>query len=137
MSLSGGCLCGAVRYETNAEPAFSGHCYCTDCQKHVGGGHATVAGVPDASLKVTGSTRSYSKPGDSGQPVERTFCPNCGTTLFTRPKAMAGMTMLRAGTLDDPSKILPGMSIYTSRAQSWDPPNPGLPGFAQMPPPRH
>lgn len=46
MSLKGGCLCGAVRYEASAEPVFSGHCYCVDCQKETGGGHSTVAAIP-------------------------------------------------------------------------------------------
>jgi len=134
MSLSGTCLCGAVRYETSAEPVFSGHCYCADCQKETGGGHVTIAAVPDASLKITGATSTFSKLGGSGQAIERSFCPKCGSTLFSRPRVMAGMTMLRAGTLDNPSQITPRMSIYTSRAQSWDQPNANIPGFPEMPP---
>ena len=134
MSLSGTCLCGSVRYESAAEPVFSGHCYCLDCQKETGGGHLTVAAVPDATVKVTGPTSTFSKPGGSGQPIERTFCSKCGSTLFSRPQAYAGMTLLRAGTLDDPSQITPGMSIYTSRAQPWDQPNANIPGFPEMPP---
>jgi len=134
MSLSGTCLCGAVRYEANAEPAFSGHCFCADCQKETGGGHLTIVAVPDAAVKVTGTTATFSKPGASGQIVERTFCPKCGSTLFGRPEVMAGMTMLRAGTLDDPSQIAPSMSVYTSRARAWDPPDSNIPGFQEMPP---
>jgi hypothetical protein len=96
--LVGTCLCGAVRYETSAEPAFSGHCYCADCRKETGTGHLTIAAVPDASVKITGATKTFTKLSGSGLPTERIFCPNCGTTLFSRPQAMAGTTMLRAGT---------------------------------------
>lgn len=134
MSLTGTCLCGAVRYEANAEPAFSGHCYCGDCQKETGGGHLTIAAVPDATVRITGPTAHFSKPGGSGQAIERTFCTKCGSTLFSRPQSFAGMTLLRAGTLDNPSAIAPGMSVYTSRALAWDPPSPCLPGFPEMPP---
>jgi len=134
MSLSGSCLCGAVRYQSSAVPVFAGHCYCLDCQKETGGGHLTIAAVPDAGFKVSGPTGTFTKQGGSGQAIERTFCSKCGSTLFSRPKAMAGMTMLRAGTLDDPSQINPSMSIYTSRAQAWDPPPANVPGHPEMPP---
>ncbi len=134
MPLTGSCLCGAVRYEASAEPVFSGHCYCTDCQKETGGGHLTIAAVPDSTVKITGPTSMFSKLGASGQPTERTFCSKCGSTLLSRPRAIAGMTLLRAGTLDNPSQITPGMSIYTSRAQTWDQPSENIPGFPEMPP---
>ncbi len=134
MSLTGSCLCGAVKYEANAEPVFSGHCHCTDCQKESGTGHATVVAVPDAAVKVTGPTSTFTKTASSNQPNERTFCSNCGSTVFSRPKALAGMTLLRAGTLDDPSQITPGMSVYAKRAHAWDPPNANIPKFAEMPP---
>ena len=134
MSVKGGCLCGAVRYAAAIDPVFSGHCYCTDCQKGTGCGHVTVVGVPEAALTVTGRTATYTKSGDSGQPIDRVFCPTCGTSVFSRPSAMSGMLMVRAGTLDDPSGVVPGMSIYASRAQAWDPPSKAIPAFPEMPP---
>lgn len=134
MSLTGTCLCGAVRYEANADPVFSGNCYCGDCQKETGGGHATVVGVPDANVKITGPTSTFTKLADGGQPTERTFCSKCGSTLFSRPRSIAGITLLRAGTLDNPAQIAPSMSIYVSRAHAWDQPHAGLPKFPEMPP---
>jgi hypothetical protein len=134
MSLKGGCLCGAVRYEASAEPVFNGHCYCFDCQKETGCGHSTVAAVPEGAFKIKGATTTFSKTGASGQSIDRIFCPTCGTTVFSRPQAMAGMLMVRAGTLDDPSQIVPGMSIYASRAQPWDQPAAAIPSFPEMPP---
>ncbi len=134
MALQGTCLCGAVHYEADAEPVFTGHCHCQDCQKESGGGHVTVAAVPDASFKVTGATTTYTKPGESGQPVARTFCSKCGSTVYSRPQLIAGMTLLRAGTLNDPAQVTPAVSVYTSSAVSWDPPSASLPGFPKMPP---
>jgi hypothetical protein len=134
MSLKGSCLCGAVRYEASAEPVFAGHCYCSDCQKESGCGHVTIAAVLDAAVKTTGKTMTFGKPGSSGQIIERTFCSICGTTVFSRPQAMPGMTMLRAGTLDNPSQVKPAKSIYVSRAQLWDQPHSSIPAFPEMPP---
>jgi hypothetical protein len=135
MSLTGTCLCGAVRYESSADPVFSGHCYCADCQKETGGGHLTIAAVPDGAVKFTGTVNTFTKPGGTtGQPIERSFCAKCGSTLFSRLESMPGITMLRAGTLDNPSKIAPSMSIFVSRAQAWDPPSASIPGFPEMPP---
>lgn len=134
MSLAGTCLCGAVHYEASSEAVFSGHCYCVDCQKESGCGHATVVAVPDATVRITGPTSTFTKLAGSAHPNERTFCSKCGTTLFSRPQSMAGMTLLRAGTLDDPSQITPSMSIYTSRAHAWDQPNASIPRFPEMPP---
>jgi hypothetical protein len=134
MSFTGTCLCGAVRYEAIAEPVFSGHCHCTDCQKESGCGHATVVAVPDATVKITGPTSTFTKLASSQQPNERTFCSKCGSTLFSRPRSMPGMTLLRAGTLDDPSQIVPSISVYTTRAHEWDQPNPNFPRFPEMPP---
>lgn len=134
MSVKGGCLCGTVRYEAGVDPLFSGHCYCKDCQRDTGCGHVTIVGVPEAAVQVTGRTMTFTKSGDSGQSIDRVFCPVCGTTVFTRPQAMPGMLMVRAGTLDDPSIAAPTMSIYASRAQAWDPPSKTIPAFPEMPP---
>jgi hypothetical protein len=136
MSLTASCLCGAVRYQPNSEPASSGHCYRADCRKATGGGHLTIVAVPDASVTVTGTIRSHSRPAGSGQLVERFFCPTSGSTLYSRPQAMAGLTMLHAGTLENPRQVAPPMSIVTSRAVAWDPPAASLPGFPELPPRR-
>ena len=76
--ITGGCLCGKVRYSTNAEPAFVGVCHCRDCQKFSGSAFAIVVAVPEQALSVEGQLSAFSKPGDSGQAIERRFCPVCG-----------------------------------------------------------
>ena len=100
---TGGCHCGAVKYEIGAEPTLSGHCQCTDCQKSTGGGHISVIGVPEDSVTMTGALKEYTVKGDSGADVTRSFCPICGTPVLTKTTSMPGVLMIRAGTLDDPS----------------------------------
>ncbi len=51
---TGGCMCGAVRYECSAAPMFMGNCHCRDCQRASGGGYAPAIGVPRSAVKITG-----------------------------------------------------------------------------------
>ena len=82
-SMTGGCLCGAVRYTTDAAAIFSGVCHCTNCQRQTGSAFSEVIAVPKPMLTVTGETRSFAHKGDSGHDVIATFCPVCATTAST------------------------------------------------------
>ncbi len=130
---TGGCICGAVRYECSAEPVMTGNCHCRDCQKAGGGPFASALAVPTAAVKVTGEIKYYETKGDSGHMVSRGFCSNCGARLFGKPQAMPDLAVITAGSLDDPSWFRPGMDLYTSSAQPWDYMNPDLPKFSKMP----
>ncbi len=88
MSMSGGCLCGRVRYEVTAPMLFGGFCYCMDCRKQSGSHSASMA-VPEAAVQMTGETREFETTGDSGSQVKRVFCPNCGERLPRPEHAMA------------------------------------------------
>jgi hypothetical protein len=131
-TISGGCLCGAVRYELSAPALYGGFCHCVDCRK-TSSSHSASMGVPEAALKVTGDTRGYSSMGGSGNPVMRMFCPICGSGIYSKG-ARPGVVMLKAGTLDDPENFTPMATVYASQAPSWDTPRDGLPAFPQMPP---
>ena len=135
-TLTGGCLCGAVRYKVTADLIFSGKCYCDDCRKTSGTGHGSVFAVPEQSVSITGKLTSYKKAGGSGQPITRRFCPICGSRISATADVMPGVMMVTASTLDDPEKFVSQMSVYASRAPSWDRPPEGSPAFAEMPPPQ-
>jgi hypothetical protein len=117
--MKGGCLCGQVRYTANAEPIFVGVCHCTSCQKQSGTAFNVVVAVPQPALSIQGASKSYTKKGDSGNEVVSRFCPNCGSTILSEPAVMPGVSILRVGTLDDPSWVQPSMEIYCDRAQPW------------------
>ena len=133
--MTGGCLCGQVRYTADADPMFTGVCHCKDCQKQSGGAFNIVVAVPAASLQMQGSPRSYAKSGDSGKQVVAKFCPNCGTTITSEPELMPGASILRAGTLDDTSWLKPTMEIYCDSKQDWVALGGGLQSFPKMPQP--
>jgi len=130
---TGKCLCGAVSYEASGDPVFGGNCYCADCRK-TSGSHSAVMAYPAPAVKISGSVKEYTSRGDSGGNVTRGFCPNCGSQMYSKADGMPGVVMLKAGSLDDPEHYKPAMSIYASRAPSWDQPPASLPSFPEMPP---
>jgi hypothetical protein len=115
---TGGCLCGRVRYRITAEPVVSRICWCRDCQYIAGNGTANAI-FPTENIEITGSTAQYSRKGDSGNTVCRRFCPDCGCHLFADSTGRAGLTVVRLGTLDDPSSARPVANIWSASAPSW------------------
>lgn len=132
--ITGGCLCGKVRYEIRGEPFVGGHCQCLDCRKSSGTGHCSHLGVKADDFSLSGKTTQYDKPADSGNVVSRHFCPVCGAAVHSTNSGMQGMVFVRASSLDDPEVFKPQMVVYASRAPSWDALDPALPAFDEMPP---
>ena len=118
-NLTGGCLCGQIRYTASGDPALSGLCHCRNCQRYTGSAFETVIGFPSAAVSVQGTLKTYNDTGDSGKAVYRRFCPNCGSGVAAEAEALPGVTLLLAGTLDDPSSYKPAMELYCSSAQPW------------------
>ena len=115
---TGGCLCGQVRYEIDAEPGPSRLCWCRDCQRIASNGTANVV-FPAAAIHVVGDTNGPDKVADSGNVVTRRFCPKCGTQLFSDSTGRPGLTVVRVGTLDQPSAIQPAANIWAASAPAW------------------
>ena len=134
MTMTGGCQCGAVRYEASGDPAFAAHCQCADCKKSSGAGHVTAAGFPESAVKFTGAVKTYASKTDSGVEARRDFCPICGGRIAFRSDTFAGMVLLMAGSLDDPSPIKPAAALYEKRHAEWDYFDPALPRPEGMPP---
>jgi hypothetical protein len=117
--MTGGCLCGRVRYTMTGEPAFSGLCHCRNCQRYTGTGFETFIVFPANAVSVQGELKTYKDTGDSGQPVYRRFCPNCGSGVIAEADVLPGVTIVLAGTLDDPTAFKPTMDVYWSSAHPW------------------
>ncbi|MGD2128298.1 MAG: GFA family protein [Lysobacterales bacterium] len=130
----GGCACGAVRFSISAEPAFTAHCHCRDCQKMTGAHMATVAGIPESGFELTqGEPRAHITIGESGKEVYRRYCSECGSTLYSTAVSAPGMVFVEAGSLDDASGLQPSMHIFTRSAQPWARIPSDMPSFAAMP----
>ena len=135
--MTGGCLCGAVRYESAGAPVFSLLCHCRDCQRSSGSAYNAALRVPAAGFRITqGEPKLYARTADSGNMVTRAFCPDCGSPLFIRVSTRPDLIGLRAGTLDDPSAFRPEADIFVKSAQPWDHMDPALPKYPTYPPGR-
>lgn len=117
--IEGGCLCGQLRYSSDADPVFTGFCHCKSCQKLTGTAFSVVVAVPSPMLTVTGDSKVFDSQGDSGQGTHSTFCPTCGSSVIGTADIMQGISMIRAGTLDDTSWLKPTMEIYCDSKQPW------------------
>src|SRR5487761_1333981 len=116
---SGGCVCGAIRYECSSEPRAMLNCHCRDCQQSSGAPFASGVVVPTPSITVTGSPKSYTVRASSGAATTRSFCSNCGSPLFTIGKSAPDFTSIRFTTFDDQSDFHPEVDIWTSSAPPW------------------
>ena len=133
--IAGGCLCGKVRYTSEAAPVFTALCHCLHCQKQAGSAFGVVVALPKGSLVVEGTLATFDDAGSSGQPVYRRFCPHCGSPILSDVAAMPDLVFVKAGTLDDTSWLAPGMQIWCESAQPWVPQAPEIARFARMPTP--
>ena len=113
---TGGCHCGAIRYEMPAEAMHCTICHCSDCRRHAGAPMVAWAGVGIEALKVTGEPRSYR----SSKDARREFCGACGTGLFYfNAVAMPGQVDVQTATLDDPDALAPTAHVQVAERIGW------------------
>lgn len=135
MPITGGCYCGRIRYEADAEPVFKGFCHCRECQ-YISGGNANVAiAMPaDSFHYVRGEVKTFKRP-DLENPASREFCPECGTHILSRSPAASGVVIIKVGTLDNPALFdKADTAIWMSEAQHWHHVPAGTPTFDRFVP---
>lgn len=134
MTITGGCLCGAVRYAAEGDILQAGHCHCTRCRRLSSTGHSSFLAMAEPGVRLSGDLRFFESPADSGNTVSRGFCPLCGSQVLTRNSGVPGMAFLVASSLDDPDVFQPQVVVYRASAPSWDAVDPVLTTFPGMPP---
>jgi hypothetical protein len=132
---TGGCACGAIRYEIAAEPLFMNDCQCRDCQSRSGAGHGSYLTFPSAGVKMlTGEATRWDIVADSGNVKTHAFCPVCGTPVYLTFAAMPDIFTVHAASLEDPGRFRPQAVTYRIRGHAWDRIDEALPQFEKMPP---
>lgn len=115
---TGGCLCGAIRYEMTEEPQLVYTCHCTDCQRLTGSAFSMGVVVAERAFRLQGiAPRSLQRAADSGRVATRLVCPECGSWVCGTPRD--GVVRVRAGTLDDTSGLRPTRHVWTRSKQPW------------------
>ena len=134
MAFTGGCYCGAVRYECDGPVQMRGLCFCRTCQMISGGaGNMFIGVMADAFRYIKGEPKEFAHPDRDAPPV-RSFCATCGVHLTSRsPKAVGGV-LIRVGTLDDPGAFEgPQLVVWTSEMQVFHQLPPGVPNYPKFP----
>jgi hypothetical protein len=133
--LTGGCNCGAVRFEI-AEPLVSSrYCHCTRCQRRTGTAASANAAVAPGSFRIVSGEAAlkFWKPDDG---AEKWFCGECGSAIFTRDPGDPDNVGVRLGAVDGDPGIRPSVRQFVAYAAAWEPiPDDGLPRYSERRPP--
>lgn len=108
-TITGGCLCGKVRFGLTGAPYRVGICHCMDCRKHHGALFHASAIFPEAAVSIEGETSEYRG---------RHFCPLCGSSVFGRSDDEIEVNL---GSLDAPDQFMPTYELWTIRRENWLP----------------
>ena len=119
--LTGGCLCGAIRYRYSGEILRRAICHCRDCQRASGSAFHVGIVVPRQGFTLTsGTLRSYRTRGVSGRWLDRSFCPVCGSGILHELEARGpDIVVIKAGTLDNPAIVVPDYEIFVRSKLPW------------------
>lgn len=131
---TGGCACGAVRYEIADEPIFMNECQCRDCQLRSGTGHGSYLSFPSQErVKLSGETKHWEVVADNGNVKSHAFCVECGSPVYLTFSYMPNQFTIHAASLDDPARYRPQAVTYAVRGHAWDHVDPALTKFQKMP----
>ena len=133
-SYTGGCACGAIRYDIAAEPAVMVDCQCRQCQRSSDTGHQSHLTFIAAAVEAAGEASWWQTVGDGGTVKQRGFCPTCGSSIYLKFPAMPDVLIVTPASLDDPSSYQPQLVSWTAAGYAWDHLDPAVPKFEKMPP---
>lgn len=129
-TITGGCLCGGVRYQVTQPFVSAGYCHCTRCQRRTGSAAAASARIVPGSVRVVQGEELVRcwDPGDGGW--LKCFCSTCGGALWSRSPEDHELLSVRMGTIDGEPGVRPEYRQYVAYAAAWEPiPDDGLPRF--------
>jgi hypothetical protein len=124
--LTGGCLCGGVRYAITEPLVSAGYCHCTRCQRRTGAAASPQARVAPGSLRITAGEELVRDFAPAGGFV-KCFCSNCGGALWSRDPDDPEVLSVRLGTFDGDPGVRPTWRTFVAYAAAWEPiPDDGL-----------
>ncbi|WP_157793700.1 MULTISPECIES: GFA family protein [Bradyrhizobium] len=120
LPLTGGCSCGAIRYEIASFPLLLYTCNCTDCQTSSGSAFALNLPVSTRDFHtLKGEPKGWHHASPSGANVTSWFCGDCGARIYGARQSRPESVNVRAGTLDDTRWLIPIAHLFTGSAQDW------------------
>ena len=132
MAITGGCHCGAIRYEAQGEALTHALCHCSDCRRCAGAPMVGWTMYPADAVTVTKGTAKVYNSSEHGR---RHFCPECGTGLFyVNDKMLPGIIDIQSATYDDPDAVPAQAHIQVAERIGWMERAHELPTFEHFPP---
>jgi hypothetical protein len=135
LPLTGGCMCGGVRFAVSQPLVSAGYCHCTRCQRRTGTAASVSGRIAPGSLQVTSGEellRSFDPPDG----FSKIYCSACGSALWSRSPQDPDVISVRLGSFDGDPGIRPSYRQYVAYAAAWEPiPDDGLPRFPERRPP--
>jgi hypothetical protein len=131
MKIDGGCHCGYLTYEAEADPERTSICHCTDCQQLSGTAFRTSIPAAEGSFRIlSGEPTIYVKTGDSGGKRAQAFCPRCGSPIYaTAAGEGPKIYNIRVGTTRQRDQLVPKRQIWCRSQQQWLGAVPAMPAF--------
>lgn len=111
--IEGGCLCGNIKYHSKSEPLFITICHCSHCQKQCGTAFSIIVGIKKKSLYIEGKLKCFKDIGNSGMPVYRKFCGDCGSPIISEVSSIPELLFIKAGTMKNIKQLKPTKEIWT------------------------
>lgn len=133
MSFTGGCQCRAVRFRVAADTLKGYACHCRECQKQSASAFGLSVPVAHADFTLTGETRVWSRPADSGGVTDCHFCPQCGTRLYHAGRSGRDWITVKGGAFDEPGAIPLVGNVWVKRKATWIALPEGLPQWETQP----
>jgi len=134
LPLTGGCLCGGVRFEIVEPLVAAGYCHCTRCQHRTGTAASVQARLAPGSLRLVAGeelVRTFQPPDGFG----KAYCSACGSALWSQDPADLDTISVRLGAFDGDPGIRPSYRQFVAYAAPWEPiPDDGLPRFPERRP---
>ena len=129
--LTGGCLCGGVRYEITEPLVAAGYCHCTRCQRRTGSAASVSARVVPGSLRIVSGEELLAS-FDPPDGFKKVFCSSCGGALWAQDPADSDVVFVRLGTFDADPGVRPSYRQFVAYAAPWEPlPDDGLPRYPE------
>jgi hypothetical protein len=133
--ITGGCLCGAIRYEIDGEPFRIANCHCDDCRKATGSAYATNLFFKEEQIKILqGTPKKFEHLADSHNTMIKEFCSDCGSQVFGSGANRPGVKNIKVGSIDDARFVKPQVNLYTAHALSCSYIDDEIDNFQGMPP---
>lgn len=134
LPLTGGCLCGGVRFEVGEPLVSASYCHCKRCQRRTGTGASASGRIAPGSLRIVAGEpllRSFDPPDG----YSKVFCSACGSALWSRNPEDPAVISIRLGAFDDDPGARPAYRQFLAYAAPWEPvPDDGLPRFPEARP---